>query len=60
MSFAIEATIIALELRHIEGIVSSSAGTVQLVRAKVITHLLAYATAISCHATQKLGNSNVQ
>ena len=59
LSFAIEAKIIALELRHIERIVSSSASTVQLVRTKVITHLLTYATAISCHPTQKLGNSNV-
>ena len=51
--------IIALELRHIERNVSSSASTVQLAKTKVITHLLTYAIASSCHATQKLGNSNV-
>ena len=53
--------IIALELQHIERNVSSSASTVQLAKAKVITHLLTYATAFSgrnFHVTQKLGNSN--
>ena len=39
--------IIALELRHLELNVSSSASTVQLAKTKVITHLLTYATAFS-------------
>ena len=52
--------IIALELRHIERNVSSSASTVQLAKTKVITYLLTYAwSQLSCHATQKRGNSNV-
>ena len=38
---------IALELRHIESNVSSSARTLQLAKTKVITHLLTYATAFS-------------
>ena len=48
--------IIALELRHLELNVSSSASTVQLAKTKVITHLLTYATAFSgrnFHVTQR-------
>ena len=48
--------IIALELRHIERNVSSSASTVQLAKTKVITHLWAYTTAFSgrnVHVTQR-------
>ena len=41
--------IIALELRHIERNISSSASTVQLAKNKVTTHLLTYATAFSGH-----------
>ena len=47
--------IIALELRHIERNVCSSASTVQLAKTKVITHLLTYTTAFSgrnVHVTQ--------
>ena len=54
--------IIALELRHIERNVSFSASTVQLAKAKVITPLdlcdILLGSQFSCHATQKLGNSN--
>ena len=39
--------IIALELRHIERYVSSSASTVQLAKTKVTTYLLIYATAFT-------------
>ena len=48
--------IIALE--HIERNVSSIASTVQLAKTLVITHLLTYGSQFSCHATEKLGNSN--
>ena len=41
--------ITALELRHIERNISSSASTVQLAKNKVTTHLLTYATAFSGH-----------
>ena len=48
--------IIALELRHIERNVCSSASTVQLAKTKVITHPLTYTTAFSgrnAHVTQR-------
>ena len=46
----------ALELRHMERNVSSSASTVQFAKTKVITHLLTYAMAFSgrnYHVTQR-------
>ena len=48
--------IIALELRHIERSVSSSASTAQLAKNEVITHLLTYAKAFwghNYHVTQR-------
>ena len=48
--------IIALELRHIERNVSSSASTVQFAKTKVITYLLTYMIAFSglnVHVTQR-------
>ena len=66
LSFAIEMQnyMYALELRDIERNVSSSASTVQLAKTKVIIHLFDLCDSLlgsqfSCHAMQKLGNSNM-